>query len=292
MSGNDLQPVDVTGPTLEEAINNGLAQLGLARNEVIIEIIEEGSKGILGMGARPAVVRLIPLRSPRPSAPATIPQSPRREARPAPEKHPPSEKAKPGPAPAPRQPAPPRTPEPEDEEDADDLVEYAGAEAPDDEREASVAHDTLQELLGHMGIKASIQVRRAQQTNEENEPAPWVLNIRGRDLGILIGRRGETLNALQYIARLIVSRELQHHTNFVVDVEGYKLRRESTLRALAKRMAERARSQRRTMTLEPMPPNERRIIHLTLRTDETVRTESVGTGDDRKVTIIPVDSSR
>ena len=103
----------------------------------------------------------------------------------------------------------------------------------------------------------------------------------------MIGRRGETLNALQYITRLIVSRELQRRVNIVLDVEGYKLRREASLQRLARNMADQARKLGRVMSLEPMPPNERRIIHITLRDDQTVRTESVGMGNRRKVTIIP-----
>jgi spoIIIJ-associated protein len=160
---------------------------------------------------------------------------------------------------------------------------------PTSEAEAQVARETLQELLEQMNIRASIQMHRSKPApGEAEEDLPWVLDISGRDLGVLIGRRGETLNALQYVARLIASRELQKRANFVVDVEGYKSRRENTLRSLARRMAARAREQGRTVTLEPMPPNERRIIHLTLRGDNTVTTESVGTGENRKVTIIPV----
>jgi spoIIIJ-associated protein len=108
----------------------------------------------------------------------------------------------------------------------------------------------------------------------------------------LIGRRGETLNALQYITRLICNRELQRRANIVVDVQGYKSRREVALRNLAERMAGEAYRRGRTVTLEPMPPNERRIIHLALRDDPHVTTESVGVGDKRKVTIIPVDRPR
>jgi len=95
-----------------------------------------------------------------------------------------------------------------------------------------------------------------------------VLQIHGRDLGTLIGRRGETLGALQYITRLIVSRELQRRANIVLDVEGYKTRREQMLRKLAVRMADQAVQMGRTVPLEPMPPYERRIIHLALRDAE------------------------
>jgi spoIIIJ-associated protein len=104
---------------------------------------------------------------------------------------------------------------------------------------------------------------------------------------MLIGRRGETLAALQYITRLIASRELQRRANIVIDVEGYKTRREEMLRRLATRMAEQAVQLGRTVALEPMPPYERRIVHLALRDNPQVRTESTGEGEHRKVTIIP-----
>ena len=114
-----------------------------------------------------------------------------------------------------------------------------------------------------------------------------MLQIRGRDLGMLIGRRGETLAALQYITRLIASRELQRRANIVLDVEGYKSRREQMLQKLAKRMANQALQMGRTVSLEPMSPYERRIVHLTLRDHPDVSTQSVGEGDRRKVTIVP-----
>jgi spoIIIJ-associated protein len=105
-------------------------------------------------------------------------------------------------------------------------------------------------------------------------------------LGVLIGRRGETLGALQYLTRLIVSSQAHRGVNLVVDVEGYKARREQQLRQLALRMAERVASTRKPIALEPMPPYERRIVHLTLRDHPVVTTESVGRDEDRKVTII------
>jgi spoIIIJ-associated protein len=226
------EPIEVAGSTKEEAIENGLAQLGLTINDVIIEILDEGSRGMLGMGSRDARVRLVPLHAPRP---------PRAE--------------------------------------------------PGSEDEVSVARDVLEELLNRMAIHASIQAHVAESEAPE-EPSPWVLDIQGGDLGVLIGRRGETLNALQYITRLITSRELQQRSDVVVDVQGYKTRREDTLRKLAHRMADEARRRGRTMMLEPMSPYERRIIHIALREDETVTTESVGEGDRRRVTIIPAREHR
>lgn len=244
---NVAQPLDVTGPTLEEAIEKGLAELGLSRNDVIIEIVEEGNKGMLGFGARDAAVRLTPLRSPQPSVrPSAVPSS---------------------------------------DYDAGLVTEE------DLEQEVVVAKEVLQNLLTKMQLKATITTRRAE-AGSLDEPPPWVLDIEGPDLGSLIGRRGETLESIQHITRTIVSRTLQRRSTVVIDIEGYKQRRESTLRKLAQRMAAQAKQIGRTVTLEPMPPNERRVIHLALRDDQTIRTESIGDGDRRKVTIIPMKSSR
>ena len=114
-----------------------------------------------------------------------------------------------------------------------------------------------------------------------------MLDIKGRDLGILIGRRGETLRDLQFMTRLIVNRRLGYWPNIVVDVEGYKVRREEMLTGLALRMADKAVETQRTVILEPMSPYERRIIHIALSNHPQVTTESTGEGESRKVTILP-----
>ena len=113
------------------------------------------------------------------------------------------------------------------------------------------------------------------------------LNISGDGLGVLIGRRGATLNDLQYLTCLLVSRRVQRWPDLVVDVERYKARREKSLVELAKRMAERVRTTAQPLPLEPMPPNERRIVHLALRDDPNVYTESSGEDEERKVVIRP-----
>ena len=122
---------------------------------------------------------------------------------------------------------------------------------------------------------------------DDDEGNPWLLDITGPNLNALIGRRGETLNALQYITRLISSRELQHRANIVVDAAGYKAKRSRMLHDLALRMADQATRTKRTVALEPMPPYERRIVHMALRSRADVQTKSVGEGNSRKVTIVP-----
>jgi spoIIIJ-associated protein len=114
-----------------------------------------------------------------------------------------------------------------------------------------------------------------------------VLDVSGEDLGLLIGRRGDTLAALQYILNLMIRRRLHSRLTFGIDVEGYRRRREATLNGLARRMADRVRATGQSLTLEPMPPAERRIVHLALADDPDVLTISMGEGDARKVAITP-----
>ncbi len=279
---SETRSVETSAADIEAAIELGLAQLDVTRESVIVEILEEPSRGLLGIGARQARVRLTTAARPRPAL-VSPPPAPTPAPEPAPEAASPVEWRTP---PA-RRPAPQFEPEPEVQfEDGDstlaDIALVSDDELDDDAR---VEVATLQELLGKMQISANVTVHRAPVA--ETEGAPWVLQIRGRDLGTLIGRRGETLAALQYITRLIASRELQRRANIVLDVEGYKTRREEMLRRLALRMADQAVQLGRTVALEPMPPYERRIVHLALRSNPKVRTESTGEGEHRKVTIIP-----
>ncbi len=157
--------------------------------------------------------------------------------------------------------------------------------------EMQAARDVLQQMLRHMRVQADVEARQAEAEDEHDENAqggpPLILNITGDDLGILIGRRGETLRDLQYLARAVVSKQIGHNVNLVVDVEGYKTRREQALRQMAARMAERVVATHKPIALEPMPANERRIIHLALRNHPSVTTQSVGQGESRKVTLVP-----
>ncbi len=159
-------------------------------------------------------------------------------------------------------------------------------QSPTEDQRQQIARETLEELLAKMRIKAQVTATW-NAPDEPGEPRSLLLDVRGDDLGILIGPRGETVAALQYITRLIVSKELGEGLNLVVDVEGHRRRREEQLRRMARKMAEQAVQRQRTMSLEPMSPAERRIVHLELREHPDVRTESIGEGDRRKVTIIP-----
>ena len=148
---------------------------------------------------------------------------------------------------------------------------------------AEVATEIVQDLLGAMGIEAEVAVRhRDVSAKDQNQVT---IDIQGDDLGLLIGRRGETLAALQFITNLIMGRRLQHWPRVIVDVEGYRDRREEALSNLARRVGDKVRLTRRAMSLEAMPAYERRIVHIALQDSPYVTTESVGEGDDRRVVI-------
>ena len=156
----------------------------------------------------------------------------------------------------------------------------------DDQEAARVAHDTVVELIQRLGLEARVTAEWGEK-DPDARIRPLLVDVQGDDLGILIGRGGETLTALQYISRLIVAKELERPVAVVIDIEGYRARREQQLDHLAQKMAAQATELDRTMELEPMPPNERRIIHVALRDNPAVTTESIGEGSSRKVTIIP-----
>jgi len=150
-----------------------------------------------------------------------------------------------------------------------------------------ICQDVLETLLAKIGVAASVVPESGVfVTGEEGTGAPLTFDIQGDDLGLLIGRRGQTLASLQYIARLIVAHQMMTMVPIIVDVNGYKKRRYQALRALALRMAEQVKARRMPFTLEPMPAFERRIIHVTLADHPDVTTQSVGVGEARKVVIL------
>jgi spoIIIJ-associated protein len=163
-------------------------------------------------------------------------------------------------------------------------VTVAGFEQPEGD-DVAYAEQVLNDLLRLTEVDASVMVRPPETPGDGLGLTKAVLDVDGEDLGVLIGRRGSTLASLQYLVNLIVSRKFKETAPFAVDVGGYRRRREESLCALAYRMADRVRESGRTVTLEPMPANERRIVHLALSQDPTVGTSSVGEGDMRKVAI-------
>ena len=227
--------IEVIAPTVEEAVARGAQELNLPEEALEVEILDEGSKGFLGLGGRQVRLRLtVRTTTIQPEEPTPVERMP-------------------------------------DADDGDAV---------------RITHETVEELLQRMGIQARVEAHWGD-VDPPGRIRPLMVNVSGDDLSILIGRRGETLSALQYITRLIVGKELKQPVAVVIDVEGYRARRERQLRMLARRMAEQAIETGRTTTLEPMPANERRIIHIELRENPNVDTESIGEGDRRKVTVIP-----
>lgn len=284
MADKKFREIESQGSSVEAAIEAGLQKLGVARHEVEIVVIDEGSRGLLGIGSREAVVRLKPAsagqsqpQQPPPPAP-TKPPAQQKPAVQQPEAAQ-GESAKPAPPTAPRkekpQPAkrPPRAPRPVDD---DETLEV--------EREKAI--EIVTELLTHLKVDATVTAH----LTEPDDVTGHVLNvidIQGDDLSVLIGPRGETLEALQYLSRLMVAHQLHRRAHFVIDVEGYRERREQALARLAERMADKTVQRGAPISLEPMSAYERRIIHMTLRDSPHVYTESAGEGKQRKVRIYP-----
>jgi spoIIIJ-associated protein len=228
--------LEVIAPTVEEAIARGVEQLGVPRELLEVDILDEGSKGFLGIGGRQTRLRLTvkSLEAAQQDAPAPA--------------------AVPAPA------------------------------ASLDDSLLNFSIQTTSELLAKMKVKARVSAKYGE--SDSNGEVSVLIDINGDDLSILIGRRAETLNALQYILALILSKEAGRWVQVVVDVEGYRARRERQLRQLARRMADQAIRTGKRQLLEPMSAAERRIVHLELHDHETVTTESVGEEPNRKVSII------
>lgn len=281
-----METIEMTGTTIEEAVAAGMKELGVdSPSQVMVEVLQEPDRGIMGQGARPAKVRLVFMGTRKNDQTTSIVTNPQTSSS--------GTQIVSNPyVPPPRPSKQERTRDweseydKEEEEDAPDPdTEVVPFEQADED--AQVGQQVLDELLQKMEIEGKVVIRKAISTRD-GENTHWVLNITGRGMNRLIGRQGETLSSLQYITRLIVSRRLQRRANIIVDAGGYKAKRSDRLKQLANRMADQAVRQRRTVTLEPMPPHERRIIHLTLRKREDVTTRSIGEGDSRKVTISPV----
>jgi spoIIIJ-associated protein len=270
---NEKPTLEIIAPTVEEALAQGLAQLGLPAEAVSMEVLDAGSKGLFGLGGRQVRVRLTVKSEEEGVTPEPAPLASKPDQKPAPVFPPPSGGvSKKKSQPQPQEPAP--SPAPKDSNEPDELL--------------NMAEETVSKLLYHMKLQAQVSAHY-EETDREDRRTIHV-DVRGDDLSILIGRRSETLNAFQYVASLMVGKEVQQWVQLVVDVEGYRSRRESQLRRMARRMAEQAVKTGRRQVLEPMSSNERRIIHLELRDHPAVTTESIGEDPYRKVTIIPKDS--
>jgi spoIIIJ-associated protein len=164
------------------------------------------------------------------------------------------------------------------------------SQVPTEDKDSNLilTEEIVSELLEKMNLEATVNAKYGEES--DNLPfRPILVDISGNDLSILIGRRAKTLNALQYITRLILGKELEHGIPLSIDVEGYRERRELQVRQLARRVAEQVADTGREQALEPMPPNERRFAHIELQEESSVYTESIGQDPNRKVIIHPAE---
>jgi spoIIIJ-associated protein len=252
---NERTTLEKIAPTVEEAVADGLTELGLTEEAVDVEVLDNGSRGLFGVGSRQARVRLTV---------KTLSTGSENEAE------------KPGTTHA----------KPSSKSDKDSTVEVSeDAFSVLDDNLLFISRQTVAELLEKMDVSAHIEVRYGEPDEEGQRPV--LVDVQGDDLGVLIGRRAEILNALQYIVNLIVSKQVEHWVQVIIDVQGYRVRHERQLRQIAQRMADQAMKAGRRQVLEPMSASDRRIIHLELRDHPSVTTQSVGEEPTRKVTIVP-----
>jgi spoIIIJ-associated protein len=270
-----VESVEASGKTIEDAILQALARLGRTRDEVEVVVLQEPSRGARGMGVREARVRVFLAAGRAHSAP------PNDDAY-APDDE--QEFAEDGDGPYEDY----ATEEEEDYDEEDDrlaveLTTAALADVmPEDATTEEVAIEALRMILGHMGVQAEVEVRPA--TEEE----PLTLNVQplgSQPLSVLIGRRGETLASLQFVVNMIVSKQAGRREHVIVDAQNYRQRREVNLTQMAHRIAEQVRQSGAPVTLEAMPPNERRIIHMALAESDDIATESTGEGEQRRVVV-------
>jgi spoIIIJ-associated protein len=289
---------EFSGRSVDEAIAEGLAKLGIRNDQAEIEILSRGSRGIFGLGSEPARVRISraaptatptpkpvqpSLQPPVPSQSQAQPQAPAATESSAPDT---TGSARLIPSPATGEASRARVSNLLDDESEEYEQRDPGdqVESISDEELTQMAVELLSQLVHHMGFDA--QVNAAWHDADDNGERYLLLDIHGHDLSPLIGRRGETLASIQYLVRLMINQRIKRWKNIVVDVEQYKERRVTQLTQLAKRMADQVTQSGRAVSLEPMPANERRIVHLALRDHPSVYTQSSGEGDRRKVHIV------
>ncbi len=274
-----------TGKTIDLAIESALAQLGLERDDVSVQVLAQAKPGFLGFGAVPAKVEVtyeapdpvpeapkVALSSasrskPKAAAPAKKPQQPKAETPKAE-----APKAEPKAEAAEKQPRAPKTEAPKAPKEP---KVYAPAEPGSVEEKIE---QFLKGLLEHMGSSA---VPHAWKEDEDT----YKVDLVGDDLGYLIGRRGDTLDAIQHLCNYVVKRGVEGHLRINVDAEEYREKREDSLRRYARKKAQQVLKNRRRTTLEPMNAYERHVIHATLQEMDNITTHSTGTEPNRRVVI-------
>ena len=269
-----MRSVESSAKTMEEAVTQGLEKLGVSFADVKIDILDEGSKGFLGiLGGKPVVVRLT-VREDAEGGEDVLSSVGLEEAVKEPEQKPARKRAPKAKAEKPAAEAKPAAPKAEKPASAPEAAQPpADAEAPEGR-----AFTFLTDVTRLMGVEVTINARRDEEGNVR-------VDMFGDTLGILIGRRGETLDALQYLTSLYVNKGSEDYIRVTLDTENYRAKREEALRRLANRMANRAVKTGRKVVMEPMNPYERRILHSALQQNDAVTTHSEGEEPNRHVVI-------
>ena len=258
-----IKYMEKTGRTMEEAIAAALAELGKSEEEISVEVLERAKSGFLGIGAQPALIRVS----------YEVPDEPAEEKKEAPapkktEKKPEAKKAeekKPEPKKAEKKPEA-KKPETKKPAPVDETGEFAAVRA------------FISGLMERMGVEADIEISRRDNGGIN-------VNLSGSGMGAIIGRRGETLDAIQHLTNYVVNRDSDKHMHISVDAENYRAKREESLTKLAEKMAEKAIKYKRSMALEPMNSYERHVIHTALQNYEGVTTSSTGVEPNRRVVV-------
>ena len=257
-----INTLEKSARTVDAAIEDALKELGMNRDDVSVEILDMGKTGFLGFGVSPARVRVsYETPDPAPEKPANPAPAPKAEKKPAPEK------AEKKPAPKAEKPAPKAEPE----------VKAAPA-VTDENADYAAIRSFLSGLLDRMGVNAEMEI-------SPRDNGGINVNLTGPAMGAIIGRRGETLDAIQHLTNYVVNKDSEKHLHISVDAEAYRSKREDSLTRLAEKMAEKAIKYKRSMALEPMNSYERHVIHTALQNYEGVTTSSTGVEPNRRVVV-------
>lgn len=279
---NERTTLEIIAPTVEEALAQGLAQLGLPADAVSVEVLDAGNKGLFGLGGRQVRVRLT-VQGPGDLLP---PAAPEKEAPPVPRAPRVPRTARVKPAPEPK-----REPEPEPVLELESMPEGEPVPAA-----ASGEHDTLldtteavvSKILHLMKLRGQVSAHYAEDSSEDRRTI--LVEVRGEGLVDLTNHHAEGMQAFQHVASLIIGKEAKQWVQLVVDVNGYRGRRAEQLQKLARSVAEQVVKTGKRASLEPMPASERRVVHIELRGHPAVTTQSTGEEPHRKVVILPKES--
>ncbi len=268
---NNNRSYEFAGESSDAAIEKGLAELGLSRTGVSVEVLEEGQDSFLGMGGREARVRLTVLTdeaaAESPEAEVVVEAEPE-----VAEVEEPTETVEDSSA-------------DEEFDEFDDLEDLPDPELMD---EMDLAEEVLLNIIEGMDLEVEIEARFSKEDDLGKQVIEF--NLTGPDANKLLGTGGDIMADLQFLVRLMISQKVHRRANVTIDIDGHRSSKREGLTRLAERMALKVVERQRPVTLEPMNPYERRLVHIALHDDATVKTESIGEGTQRRVRILPIDS--